>query len=142
MRTYFFDKKQAWRAAAFLLVLLLIAGVYGYKQFSNPSLVPKTASLRGDSNNKLPTLVDLGGATCIYCQQMIPILEELKKEYAGRVNIKVIDISDNPDEATKYGIRVIPTQILFDSNGNEIERHEGFIAKEDLIKAFELVGVR
>jgi thioredoxin 1 len=85
----------------------------------------------------------LSSTTCPPCREMIPILEQLKKEYDGRVNIKIIDIDQQPDEVQKYSIRVIPTQILLDADGKEIGRHEGFIPKEELIKAIEgKMGVR
>jgi thioredoxin 1 len=73
---------------------------------------------------------------------MAPILEELKNEYEGRLIVDVIDVYESPKEANKYGIRVIPTQILFDADGKAVWGHEGFIPKEDLIKAFEQVGVK
>ncbi len=81
---------------------------------------------------KLPNLVDLGRNTCIPCKMMAPILEELKKEYEGRVIVEVIDLREDREAARKYRIRVIPTQILFDANGNEVWRHEGYIPKEKL----------
>jgi len=73
---------------------------------------------------------------------MAPILEELKKEYEDRVIVEVIDVYKQSDEADKYNIRVIPTQILFDADGKEVGRHEGFIPKVELVKAFEKVGVK
>ncbi|MCK5684153.1 thioredoxin family protein [bacterium] len=91
---------------------------------------------------KLPRLVDLGRGTCIPCKMMTPILEELKKDYKDRVIVDYIDIGEKPEEAKKYGVRVIPTQILFDSAGKEVFRHEGFIPKKELITKFESIGVK
>lgn len=142
MRMYFIQNKIAWmRIGTLGIILVLISGVYAYKTrlFLNDS--PKQ-TLQQDANKRLPVLIDLGAGYCSQCKQMAPILEELKKEYAGRVTIKVIDVYDNPDQASKYSIRVIPTQILFDAGGREISRHEGFMPKENLIKAFEQAGVK
>ncbi len=91
---------------------------------------------------KLPRLVDLGRGSCIPCKMMTPILEELKAEYKGKAIIDYIDVGKNPVEAKKYGIRVIPTQILYDSTGKEVFRHEGFIPKKDLVTKFESLGVK
>ena len=89
------------------------------------------------ANAKLPRLVDLGADKCIPCKMMAPILEELKKEYAGRMNVEFIDVWENPDAGKHYGIEVIPTQIFYDADGKELFRHVGFFAREDILKQVE-----
>jgi thioredoxin 1 len=91
----------------------------------------------------LPRLVDLGADKCKACKALAPILEELKQEYAGRLMVEFIDVWKNPAAGKPHNIRLIPTQILYDRDGNEVWRHEGFISKEDLKALFaEKVGVR
>jgi thioredoxin 1 len=90
---------------------------------------------------RLPRLVDLGRGTCIPCKMMAPILEDLKAEYEGRAVVEVIDLRDHREAAGEYGIRVIPTQIFFDAEGKEVWRHEGFLAKEDIVAKFTEIGV-
>ncbi|XHR29500.1 MAG: thioredoxin family protein [Chthoniobacteraceae bacterium] len=92
-------------------------------------------------NTPQPRLVDLGAGRCIPCKMMAPILENLKKEYAGRMQVDFIDVWQNPDAGKKYGIKMIPTQIFYDANGKELFRHEGFIAKEDILKKWKQLGV-
>ena len=89
----------------------------------------------------LPRLVDLGAGKCIPCKMMAPILEELKKEYAGRLKIKFIDVWENPDEGAEYGIRMIPTQIFYDASGKELFRHEGFFGKADILSKWKELGI-
>jgi thioredoxin 1 len=89
----------------------------------------------------LPRLVDLGADKCIPCKMMAPILEELKTTYAGKLQVDFIDVWKNPDEAPKYKISVIPTQIFYDSSGKELFRHEGFFAKEDILAKWREFGV-
>jgi len=91
--------------------------------------------------NGLPALIDLGAGECIPCKMMAPILEELKKEYAGRFEVRFIDVWKNPDEAGKYGIKLIPTQIFHDASGKELFRHEGFFSKEDILSKWKELGV-
>ncbi len=91
---------------------------------------------------KLPRLVDLGADKCIPCKKLAPILEELRREYANRVQVEFIDVWKNPPAAETYNISLIPTQILYDSEGTEVWRHEGFVSKEDLVARFAEVGVR
>jgi len=107
-----------------------------------------TIAENSDSNLKsstvkesLPKLVDLGAGKCIPCKMMAPILEELKKEYQGRLNVTFIDVWENPDEAKKYGIKMIPTQIFYDSSGKELFRHEGFFSKEDIMAKWKELGI-
>ena len=93
------------------------------------------------ANAKLPKLLDLGAGKCIPCKMMFPVLDELKKEYAGRMNVEFIDVWKNPDAGKQYGIEVIPTQIFFDTEGKELFRHVGFFAKEDILAKWQALGV-
>jgi len=89
----------------------------------------------------VPRLVDLGSVTCIPCKMMAPILEELKKEYAGRLSVEFYDVVQNPEVAKKYGMKLMPTQIFFDASGQELFRHEGFFAKDDILAKWKELGV-
>ncbi len=88
----------------------------------------------------LPRLVDLGAGKCIPCKMMAPILEELKKEYAGRLEVVFIDVWQNPDAGKQYGIKLIPTQIFYGPDGKELFRHEGFFSREDILKKWKEQG--
>ena len=94
-----------------------------------------------EQSEALPKLVDLGAGTCIPCKMMAPILEELKKEYAGNLQVDFIDVREESGAAAAYGIMVIPTQIFFDASGKELFRHEGFISKEDILAKWKELGV-
>ncbi len=89
----------------------------------------------------LPRLVDLGAEKCIPCKMMAPILEELKKEYAGIFNVEFIDVWKNPDAAKGYAIKMIPTQIFYDAAGKELFRHEGFFSKEDILAKWKELNI-
>ena len=89
----------------------------------------------------LPRLVDLGADKCIPCKMMAPLLVELRSEYEGTLKVEFIDVWKNPDEAPKYGIKLIPTQIFFDASGKELFRHEGFYSKEDILTKWTELGV-
>ncbi len=89
----------------------------------------------------LPRLVDLGAGKCIPCKQMKPILAELTKEYAGQFEVVFIDVWENRGAGEPYGLRMIPTQIFFAADGKELARHEGFMAKKDILAKWREVGV-
>lgn len=94
-----------------------------------------------ESAKVLPRLLDLGATKCIPCKKMAPILEELKTGYAGRLKVEFIDVWQNPAEARTYGIEMIPTQIFFGANGQELFRHQGFFGKEEMLAKWKELGV-
>jgi len=100
-----------------------------------PALDPATKS------KPLPRLVGLGAGKCIPCRMMAPILEELKKTYAGRMDVVFIDVWEDPAAGKKYGITVIPTQIFYDAAGKERFRHEGFFGRDDILAKWKELGV-
>jgi thioredoxin 1 len=72
---------------------------------------------------------------------MVPILKELKQEYAGVFNVTSIDAMKNKDVAMKLGLSVIPTQIFLDASGRELYRHKGYYPKEDILAKWKELGV-
>ena len=89
----------------------------------------------------LPRLLDLGSTSCIPCKMMAPILEHLKAEQAGKLQVDFIDVWVDKAAGEKYGINLIPTQIFFDASGKELWRHEGFLAKEEILAKWKGLGV-
>jgi len=108
---------------------------------STPAEGPDAKSTPAVAAAKLPRLLDLGAGKCIPCKMMAPILEELKKEYAGRMKVEFIDVWVNPDAGKPYGIEMIPTQIFFDASGKELFRHVGFFGREDILAKWKELGV-
>jgi thioredoxin 1 len=109
-----------------------------------PPQIQAAGGAAGSNNSnakKLPRLVDLGASKCVPCKMMAPILESLKKEYGGRMDVEFIDVWKTPEAGKKYGIRVIPTQIFFGADGKESFRHEGFFGKEDILAKWKELGV-
>jgi thioredoxin 1 len=106
-----------------------------------PASSPAAATNAPSETKPLPRLLDLGAGKCIPCKMMAPILEELKKEYAGRLEVAFIDVWQNPDAGKAYGIEMIPSQIFFDADGKELFRHTGFFGKEDILGKWKELGV-
>ena len=130
--------------AALAVVALLVL----YKMMQPPaaSLGPEVNGAIAPDLSTIPTtgrvtMIDLGATECIPCKMMAPILEELKREYAGRADIIFIDVWKDPSEAKKYGIRAIPTQIFFDVSGREVYRHTGFMDKKRIVENLAKLGV-
>ncbi len=102
---------------------------------------PNGTTAADTASRALPRLVDLGAGKCIPCKMMVPILEELKKEYAGRLVVEFIDVWESPAAGQEYGIRMIPTQVFCDATGKELFRHEGFFSREDILAKWRELGV-
>jgi thioredoxin 1 len=86
-------------------------------------------------------MVDLGAKECVPCKMMAPILVELEKEYQGRASIIFVDVWQHRDQAQRFGIRGIPTQIFYDQAGREVGRHMGFMDKKTIVAALTKLGV-
>jgi thioredoxin 1 len=124
-----------------LIVAVLAATVVAavaLKQGKNESKDAPTATGHPAA---VPRLVDLGAGKCIPCKKMAPILEELKKEYAGRMEVEFIDVWKNPDAGKAYGVEMIPTQIFYDVSGTELFRHTGFYGRDDILGKWKELGV-
>jgi len=90
-------------------------------------------------HNGKPTLADFGWRNCIPCKKMKPVLEELAEKQRGRLNVLIVEVYEHEDLSNQYGIKAIPTQILFDSQGKELVRHLGYWPPEEM--ALELIKI-
>ena len=102
---------------------------------------PATPPATPPEKKPLPKLLDLGAGKCIPCKMMAPILEQMKTEYAGKLEVEFIDVWRNPDAAKQYGIEVIPTQIFYDPTDKELFRHIGFFSKDDILAKWKELGM-
>ena len=134
------NKGAATNVFAILVVVVVVAGAGWFR--SQRAEPPVKTPAQPASAPTLPRLIDLGADKCIPCKKLAPILEELRKEYQGKLSVEFIDVWKNPAAGEPYKINLIPTQILYDHDGNEVWRHEGFISREDLKTIFAAkVGV-
>ena len=80
----------------------------------------------------LPVLVDFWAAWCGPCKMIAPVLDELADEYAGKLKVVKVDVDENRDAPAKYGVRGIPTLLIF--KGGQLEATKvGALTKNQLV---------
>ncbi len=128
--------KNALIVAVVVLVVVTVACLKsagpGPKSPASPATQPAEA---------LPRLVELGAGKCQACKAMAPIIERLRKAYAGRIEVESVDVIQDRDRAREIDYRLIPSQVFFDASGKELWRHEGFMPKDEIEAKFKELGM-
>lgn len=124
------------RILTLIIVLIAITGVVVLKTSRKEGVSPLPAHTPG-----MPRLLDLGSKGCTACTLMEPVLEELREAYQGKLQVDFIDVWEHEQVATDYGVEIIPVQIFFDANGEELYRNQGFISTADIVAKFKELGI-
>ncbi len=135
-------KKINRSSLSFLFFSLLLLSIPLISYQSAFSQSPADRFPKDVVKSPLPKLLDFGAGKCIPCKAMAPILKELADEYKDRVIIRVIEVYEEKALTEANRIRLIPTQIFFDSNNREVHRHQGFMDKEAIKKVFQSMGIK
>ena len=86
----------------------------------------------------LPVLIDFWAPWCGPCKALAPVVAELAKEYDGKLKVVKMNVDDNPQTPSKYGVRGIPNLILF-KDGQVRDQIVGAVPKAQLVKAVSQV---
>ena len=116
-----------------LLLLLLTANLFANEPMLKATPYEEVTKAIGQGKS---TLLEVGSDSCHSCQIMGKLLYKEKQAHPD-YNIYFINVKEEREAAFKLKIQMIPTQILLDANGSEIDRHVGILEKEDLDAIFE-----
>ena len=120
----------------FVLALLVVAGC-GPKATPVPGAQPLA---RTEAMTNLPKLWDFWATWCPPCKELKPTIEALEKEYAGKIEIKSINVDESKDLAQKFKVQAIPTLVFLDAKGNELSRIVGLVPRDTIVGRFKTHG--
>ena len=137
---------KTMKIAVIIALIVAIGAVIAFKQQekkagNEPSVQIAANSFPAQTQVKLPKLIDFGADKCVPCKMMKPILDELGQSYKEKFEVVFVDVWKNQEEAGKYGINLIPTQIFYNADGKELFRHEGFYSKEEILAKWKEFGI-
>lgn len=125
-----------------LIIGVAVALAAGAVLFLRPAATPASAPATATAaSTARPKLLDLGAKTCVPCKAMVPILDGLRADYAGRMDVEFIDLFQDREAGEKWRVAIMPTQLFLSADGKELERHEGFISREDILATWQRLGV-
>ena len=129
-----------------ILVLVLLALVFTLfmreRQRRNVSDTSMLEMWAETEDPNAPILLEFGAHGCLPCNQMIPVLKDLRTEYPRSLRVLFINMDDpeNQEATEMHTIRVKPTQIFKDPNGTELFRHEGYFSKSEIVEKWQELG--
>ena len=109
--------------------------------FGPPAVSADAEEFRDLPVKGVVTMIDLGADKCIPCKMMAPIMAKLEKAYEGKAAIVFIDVWKHNEQAGRFGIRTIPTQIFYNESGMEVYRHVGFMGEKAIVDQLKKMGV-
>ena len=88
-----------------------------------------------------PKLLDLGATSCVPCKAMVPVLEGLRTDFAGTMDVEFIDITRDHAAGEAWRVEIMPTQIYLSADGRELARHQGFASRADILAQWQQLGL-
>ena len=86
-------------------------------------------------------MLELGSVGCIPCEQMKPVMEKLRTNYKGKLEVIFVDVRKDRENGRRFGVTMIPTQVFLDKAGKEFHRHIGFYGYEEIEPVLKKAGL-
>ena len=147
-------KPRVWLTIAVPIILLAVTGlviiIIGDNGENRPIRSEDQATevtfITGDEiqallSNDRYTMIEFGGRSCNPCKEMLPILAELITAHGEVIDIVNLYLDDDYAPADSFDVYLLPTQIIFDQDGEELSRHLGFWLKADILAEYQRLGI-
>ena len=118
----------------FVIVTFLALSAYG--NASEVDTILSNAKKDGKA-----VMLELGSVGCIPCEQMKPVMEKLRTNYKGKLEVIFVDVRRDRENSRRFGVYVIPTQVFLDKDGKEFHRHVGFYDYEEIVPLLKKAGL-
>jgi thioredoxin 1 len=119
-----------------LVALTALLTLCGYSSAGEVDTVLDNAKKEGKA-----VMLELGSVGCVPCEQMKPVMEKLRTNYKGKLEVLFVDVRKDRDSSRKFGVFAIPTQVFLDKNGKEFHRHMGFYGYEEIVPVLKKAGM-
>ena len=86
-------------------------------------------------------MLELGSVGCIPCEQMRPVMEKLRTNYKGKLEVVFVDVRKDKKNGRRFGVAMIPTQVFLDQDGKEFHRHIGFFGYDEIVPVLKKAGI-
>jgi len=103
---------------------------------THPVIVTDATFAQEVERSPLPVLVDMWAEWCGPCRMIAPAIEQLAAELAGRVRVAKLNIDENPATPSRFGVRSIPTLLVF-KDGREADRLVGAMPKQEILRRLQ-----
>lgn len=131
-----------------VLAIILLPAFFvvscGEQKSASQTAPANNAAPHRSSNAAIITFVELGSVNCIPCKAMQPVMRSIEQKYGEQIQVIFYDVwtPEQQHYARDFNIRVIPTQVFLDQNGNEIFRHQGFFAEAEIDRFLQGQGLK
>ena len=119
-----------------LIALIAFLTLSGYGNAGEVNSVLDKAKKEGKA-----VMLELGSVGCIPCEQMKAVMEKLRANYIGKLEVLFVDVRKDRDTAQRFGVFAIPTQVFLDKNGKEFHRHIGYYGYEEIAPLLKKAGI-
>lgn len=119
-----------------LIALITFLALFGYSNAGEVDTVLNNAKKEGKA-----VMLEIGSVGCIPCEQMKPVMEKLRTNYKGKLEVFFVDVRKDKETARRFGVFAIPTQVFLDRSGKEFHRHMGFYGYEEIVPVLQKTGI-
>jgi thioredoxin 1 len=122
-----------------LLVFLL--GALSFTTWSDAGVADVDQVLKDAQKQGRAVMLELGSVGCTPCEQMKPVMEKLRTNYKGKLEVLFVDVRQDKETARRFSVFAIPTQVFLDKSGKEFHRHMGYYAYEEIEPVLKKAGL-